>query len=253
MDILKLISQFFFWCIFCLGLWIVMDCGLHLVRLKSYKRSYSSSFPQPFLISFLCNFPRMLANYINDLKSEDFKEHGLYLFCGEQGSGKTMAMTYNINRLLMEYPNVKILTNYNLMCQDKPLESYKPLVYMDNKESGLIFGIDEIQSTWSSRSWSDFPPDMISVICQNRKSHRVIFGTAQNINMVDKNIRLQTRRYVVCKSFLGIIQLCLYYKPYFDFDGRLEYAKLKKIQLFMQDESLRYQYNTFDIIKQLRD
>lgn len=252
MDILKLISQFFFWCIFCSGLWVVLDCGLHLVRMKSYKRSYVSRFPEPFLISFFKNFPRMLAIYINDLKSQDFKEHGLYLFCGEQGSGKTMAMTYNINRLLMEYPNVKILTNYGLMCEDLPLTSYKPLVYMNNKEDGLIFGIDEIQSTFSSRNWKDFPPDMISVVCQNRKSHRVIFGTCQSINMVDKNVRLQTRRYVECKNILNIIQICLYYKPYFDFDGNLEKTRLKKIQFFMQDESLRYMYNTFDIIKTLR-
>lgn len=249
---LKIISFFFIWSLFGIFLWLVLDSGYHFLRLKHTKRLYRSLYPTSFFKSFLVNFPKMFAIYLRDLNEPDFKEHGLYLFCGEQGSGKSMSMTYNVNRLLMEYPDVKIYTNYGLMIQDDSLKSYKDLLYLDNQERGIIFCLDEIQGTFSSRNWKDFPPDMINVVCQNRKSHRVIFGTAQSINMVDKTIRLQTRRFITCHNFLNIVQVCLYYKPEFDFEGNLLKSRLKKIQFFMQDESLRYQYNTFDLIKSLR-
>ena len=45
-----------------------------------------------FFIFFDC---QLLAERYADYVSDEFQEHGLYLFCGEQGSGKTYSMTYN--------------------------------------------------------------------------------------------------------------------------------------------------------------
>ena len=81
-----------------------------------------------------------------------------------------MAMTYEINKLILKYPDLKILTNYGLMCQDKALSDYSPLLTEDNGLFGLVFALDEIQATFNSRNWKDFPPDMIGVISQNRKT-----------------------------------------------------------------------------------
>ena len=63
--------------------------------------------------------PQLLAERYADYVSDEFQEHGLYLFCGEQGSGKTYSMTYNINKLILQNPGVFVLSNYGLMCQDK--------------------------------------------------------------------------------------------------------------------------------------
>lgn len=233
-------------------LYFICDFIYYLIILPKYKIGNIPLKKTPFIIKLFTTAPRLLAQAVIDRTSDEFKEHGLYIFCGEQGSGKTMSMTYNINRLFFKYPNCKILTNYGLMIQDLPLNSSDDLLKYNNGMSGIIFGIDEIQATFNSRNWKNFPPDLLACICQNRKSHRVIYSTAQSVSQVDKAIRLQTRRYIMNYTFFDFITVSLWYKPFFDFDGNLEKSKLRKIQIFFQEESLRYQYNTFDLIKSLR-
>ena len=50
-----------------------------------------------------------------------------------------MAMTYEINKLCLKYPDLKIYTNYGLLCQDGKLDSYLPLIHYDNGFQGLVF------------------------------------------------------------------------------------------------------------------
>lgn len=249
---IKLIISFIFDFLFCIFLWLLLDSLFHLSKLKKYRSSYKPISTEPFLYKFFIRLPLLIAEFLNDLRSDEFKEHGLYLFCGEQGSGKTYSMTYNINKLILEYPDVFVLSNYGLLCQDKELTQADDLLKYNRPYSGIIFAIDEIQTTWNSRKWKDMNPDIMGCLCQNRKSHRVIFGTCQSVSQVDKSIRLQTRRFINCYCFLGILNICLFYKPFFDFEGNLEKSQLKKIQIFFQDPSIRYQYNTFDLIKSLR-
>lgn len=249
---IKLFFLFLFDLLFCFILWEFLDSLYHLSKLKKYKSIYSPIQEENFLYKIIFRLPLLIAEFINDQRSEEFKEHGLYLFCGEQGSGKSYSMTYNINKLILKYPNVFILSNYGLMCQDLPLQCADDLLKYNRPYTGIIFAIDEIQSTWNSRKWKEMSPEIMGILCQNRKSHRVIFGTCQSVSQVDKSIRLQTRRYINCYCLLGILNICLYYKPHFDFEGNLEKSTLKKIQIFLQDDTIRYQYDTFDLIKSLR-
>lgn len=249
---IKLFFLFIFELLFGIFLWLSLDSLYYLTKLKKYRSVYSPITPESFFYKVIFRLPKLIAEYINDLRSDEFKEHGLFLFCGEQGSGKTMSMTYNINRLILQYPNVFILTNYGLMCQDRPLTEANDLLKYHRPYTGIIYGIDEIQATWNSRKWSSMDPSIIATLCQNRKSHRVIFGTCQSVSQVDKSIRLQTRRYINCFCLFGILNICLWYKPHFDYEGNLEKSTLKKVQIFLQEDSIRYQYNTFDLIKSLR-
>lgn len=250
---INLFFLFIFDLFFGLFLWILLDSLYKLSKLKKYKSNSIPVDPTPFLYKVIFILPGLIAEYINDLRSEDFKEHGLYLFCGEQGSGKTMSMTYNINLLCLRYPEVFILTNYGLLCQDTELKSPNDLLNYNNGKSGIIFGIDEIQATWNSRNWKDnFSPELMGALCQNRKSRRVIYATCQSVSQVDKAIRLQTRRYIQNYTFFDFLTVSLWYKPHFDFEGNLERSTLKKVQFFLQEPVIRYQYDTFDIIKSLR-
>ena len=248
----KLFVMFLFDLSFCILLWLFLDSLYHLTKLKKYKSMYTPISTENFLYKFFIRFPELLAEFINDCRSDDFKEHGLYLFCGEQGSGKTYSMTYNINRLILQYPDVFVLSNYGLMCQDKPLEEANDLLKYHREHTGICYAIDEIQTTWNSRKWKDMDMSIVGTLCQNRKSYRVIFGTCQSVSQVDKSIRLQTRRYINCYCFKGLFNICLWYKPNFDFEGNLTHSTLKKVQFFFQEPSIRYQYNTFDLIKSLR-
>lgn len=248
----NLILRFIF-CIF-LGtfLWVFLDSLYKFSKLKKYQASSIPVEMTNIFVKIYTVLPSLIAEYLNYQRSEEFKEHGLILFCGEQGSGKSMSMTYNINRLIMKYPCMKVYTNYGLLCEDAPLTNYKDILFYDNGFDGICFGFDEIQGTFASRSWSDFPIDFLGGICQNRKAHRVIFGTAQSVSQVDKAIRLQTRFYVTNKTFFTFLTVSLWYKPYFDFEGNLEKSRLKKIQIFLQEDALRYQYDTFAFIKSIR-
>lgn len=250
---IKLIFQFFQDILFCFFLWLIFDTIYHFFKIKKYKSIYGSSYEtENFLFKLIFRLPSLLAERISYQFSDEFKEHGLYLFCGEQGSGKTYSMTYNINKLILSNPGVFVLSNYGLMCQDRSLENANDLLKYHREYTGIIYAIDEIQSTWHSRNWSHMDPEVMACLCQNRKSYRVIFGTCQSVSQVDKAIRLQTRRYINCICLFGILNICLWYKPHFNFEGNLEKSTLKKVQVFFQDPSIRYQYDTFDLIKSLR-
>lgn len=250
---IKLIIQFLFDLLFCCILWEVLDTIIYFIKIKRFKSCYDPSREyETFLYKILIRLPQLLAERYADYVSDEFQEHGLYLFCGEQGSGKTYSMTYNINKLILKNPGVFVLSNYGLMCQDKALEEANDLLKYNRPYTGIIYAIDEIQSTWNSRKWQNMSPEIMGILCQNRKSHRVIYGTCQSVSQVDKAIRLQTRRYINCYCILGIMNVCLWYKPHFDFEGNLEKSTLKKVQIFFQDQSIRYQYDTFDLIKSLR-
>lgn len=238
--------------IFAYFLWIFADVLYQYSKLYHYRKFNKTPKCESIFYKITFRLPVLIAQYIEDKKSDEFKEHGLILFTGKQGQGKTMAMTYEINKLILQYPDLKILTNYGLICQDVPLNDYLPLLYEDNGLFGLVFALDEIQATFNARQWKDFPPELLSCICQNRKAHRVIFGTVQNVSQVDRAIRLQCRLYKKCYCFFGFFNLVVNFEPEFDFEGNLSKSKFRGFYFFLQEDVLRYQYNTFDIIKSLR-
>lgn len=233
-------------------LWLFFDTLYQYSKLYHYRKFSKTPKTESFIFKLIFRLPVLLAQYIEDKKSDEFKEHGLILFSGKQGSGKTMAMTYEINKLILKYPDLKILTNYGLICQDAALTDYSPLLKEDNGLFGLVFALDEIQATFNSRNWKEFPPDMIGVISQNRKAHRVIYGTCQNISMVDVAIRRQCVLFKKCYCFFGFFDVVVNFEPEFDFEGNLSRSKFRGAYFFLQEDCLRYQYNTFDIIKSLR-
>ena len=194
--------------------------------------------------------PIRIAEYFIDLSSSEFHESGLIIFCGEQGSGKTYAMTHTINKLFCSYPDIEILSNYNLMIEDKNLDTWEPLLYEKNGDSGIVFAFDEI-SLWFNSRFRDLPPEVLPELVQNRKNHRVMFGTAQNISMVDKQIRMQATEYRNCHTWFGFLTWYVAYHPRFDFDGNLIDKQFLGIKVFIQDDSIRYQYDTFETIKRL--
>ena len=248
---ISLIFKFFLCFLFGLFLWIFLDTCYQYSKLDHYRRRTYFKYSNKILY-VLEQLPRLIAQYIEDKRSDDFKEHGLIIFTGKQGQGKTMAMTYYINRLIAKYPDVLIGTNYGFLNQDFVLSDYTQLFEINNGLKGVIFGFDEIQATFNSRAWKDFPPDLLAAICQNRKAHRVIYGTCQNITLVDVAIRKQCMRFAKCYTFFGFLTLVVFFEPDFDFEGQLAKSHFRGLRFFLQNDVLRYQYDTFDLIKSLR-
>lgn len=55
--------------------------------------------------------PRRIALDKFNQDPEFFRFQGLHVFCGEQGSGKTIALVEFMMRIQEEYPKVKCITN----------------------------------------------------------------------------------------------------------------------------------------------
>ena len=84
---------------------------------------------------------------------EYFDPDGILVFCGPQGSGKTLSMIQYAYRLSLAYPDMIICTNVEL--HDWPpvreiiqWEGMKSLSEVENGFAGVLFLIDEIQQNF---------------------------------------------------------------------------------------------------------
>lgn len=132
-----------------------------------------------------------------------FEEYGLTIFCGRQGSGKTVAMTEYLERMRQKYPECIIITNYFYRGQDRELCGWQDFMNVRNGKKGVIFAVDEIQNEWSNDKWKDFPEFLLAEITQQRKQRIKIVATSQIFTRVVKQLREQTFEVVECYTLLG--------------------------------------------------
>lgn len=253
---IRLLFIFFISCLFCLFLWFFLDSFYHLIIFKkipikkSPKVLYKgrSIFKQIFV-----DLPIYLARGIYESDPNQFNEYGIIIFYGPQGSGKTMAMTHYINEVACKFPETKIGTNYKLLIQDFDMINWYPLVDTSLKGKPCIFAFDEISQWFNGRNWQSFPKDLLTEIAYNRKNHRVILGTAQNVCMVDVAIRRQASsgEFRRCFTFFGFIGLVVRFRPEFDVEGNLTKKHYKGFYFYFQNDTLRYLYDTFSTIEEM--
>ena len=120
-----------------------------IIELKKGKKiiKSESKYKKTSWIKRLCwQFPKRLALDIVNRDPNHFREYGLHMFCGEQGSGKTVAVVEMLLRMKEIYPKVKIRTNMDYKYEDGKIESWRQLIKCDNGEFGQIEVIDEIQA-----------------------------------------------------------------------------------------------------------
>lgn len=216
-----------------------------------------------FARRFLFSLPSLIYWWICDIVHYDkdlFREYGMRLYCGRQGSGKTIGIVHDLERLRRRYPKVKIYTNFGYKAQTAPLQSLNDLLNKEllNGTDGVIFAIDEIQNEFSSATSKDFPESLLSTITQQRKQRICILASSQVFTRVSKPLREQSYIVVDCKTIGG-----RYTKlKYIDADDYIEYSnnptpqkriKLKplKIETFVQTNVLRECYNSYELISRL--
>jgi hypothetical protein len=181
-------------------------------------------------------------------KKEDyFEECGIHIFCGEQGSGKTMAMVERILRLQKAYPKSKTITNFGLLSETDSLDYWQMLIDYTNEHYGVIVGIDEIQN-WFMSGKNQLPEGMLEVVTQNRKNRRILLCTAQVFTRVSKAIREQVTLVYEPHTFLGCFTIVLVYKPQFDSEGNVKKRKWRNMYCFTHTDELRNAYDTYKAI-----
>lgn len=138
-----------------------------------------------------------------------FDPCGIWLYCGAQGTGKSLSATKTAKSFKHDYPNAIICSNIELRGDFGdviPFVDPEQLMTLNNGISGVIFLIDEIQVVFNSLESRNIPIPVIAEFAQNRKNRRVILGTSQVYGRVAKPVREQVKYVILCKSFLKYIQ-----------------------------------------------
>lgn len=204
-----------------------------------------------FLSKFFYDFPKQFwTNYYNK-KVGSFDEHGIIIFTGKQGQGKTLAETKYLKDMQYKYPNVKVCTNYGYFNEDEVIDDWHKLVDYNNGEYGVICAIDECQNWFSSSMSKNFPPRMLATVTQNRKNRRVIIMSSHFFTNVSKPIRLHCTEVRSCRTFFKCFTVVKRQEPIMDGDGNV--IKLRRLGYysFVHSQELYNSYDTYRVIENL--
>lgn len=194
----------------------------------------------------------IVENFFNQ-KLGAFKQHGIILFEGKQGQGKTLAITQCLNEAREKYPHCKIVTNYGYKYEDDEITDWHRMLKDNNGEKGFLYAIDEMPNWFSSADSKNFPSEMLEVVTQNRKNRRVIYGTCHTFSMVAKPIRIQTTEVRKVRTFLNCITVVHRLEPCFDSAGDVEKYISKGWYWFVHSQALYNSYDTLKIIHKYKE
>lgn len=139
-----------------------------------------------------------------------FYPAGIWVFCGPQGSGKTLSAVQCLQKMCKKYPKAIVCSNVAVKgIENKVVQftDYAQLKELDNGIEGIIFFLDELHILWNSLESKDIPISEMACFCQMRKNRRVIIGTSQVYSRIAKPIREQLQYAIDCKNFFGVLQM----------------------------------------------
>lgn len=191
-------------------------------------------------------------NYYNK-KVGAFDVHGIIMYTGKQGMGKTLTMTRDIQQLRYQYPSLKVGTNYGLNDEDFVIDDWKKLVDYNNGEYGVLCAIDECQNWFSSKVSKNFPPRMLATVTQNRKNRRVIMMTSHFFTNVSKPIRLHCTEVRSCRTFLKCFTVVSRFEPIMNGDGDVIKMRRLGYYCYVHSNELYNSYDTYKVIKNLSE
>ncbi len=202
---------------------------------------------------FIIDAPKQYASDMIDRDPEFFKYQGCIIFVGRQGRGKSIGMVEFARRMQLEYPLSKCISNIKYKYADDEFKHWKKLVKYKNGKQGVICIMDETQNWFSSNQSKNFPPEMLTVITQNRKNRRIILGTAQSFHLLAKALRTQATEVRECVTILGCITFVRRREPILDSEGNIVEYKNRGMYFFVHDKALRECYDTYAVVDSLSD
>lgn len=203
-----------------------------------------------FFKRLFVDFPRRFVVDRFTADPDKFREYGVHVICGEQGSGKSITLTYMLLRYQKMYPRLIIKTNYGYAHQVAPIEHWHDIVDSSNGIYGEIDVLDEIQNWFSSNQSKNFPPEMLTEITQQRKQTKIIIGTAQVFSRIAKPLREQIGFIYKPMTIFGCLTIVRKYKPKVSStEGSLEELKLRGVFFFVHDDVVRGSFDTYKKIR----
>lgn len=263
---LDLFVSFFemFWALFKIPLFFLgiicavmgFCCGIYIIRNhyagRRFKQGEHNRVKRPgFFRSFFVLAPKQFVEDLYNRDPEYFRHQGCVIFTGRQGSGKTIAMVEQALQYQAEYPKCKVISNCDYIHQNDTLSHWKQLLDYKNGIQGVAVMMDEMQNWFSSNQSKNFPPEMLTVITQNRKNRRVILGTSQVFSRLSKPLREQTTEVRRCFTILGCITFVHRVEPEIDSEGNVERWKHRGFYYFVHSKQIRESYDTYRVIDSL--
>ena len=193
----------------------------------------------------IIDFPRQFVLDAFNREPDNFREYGVHIIAGKQGSGKSITLTYMLLRYQQMYPKLKIKTNYYYEFENAHIGHWKDVVNGTNGIYGEIDVLDEIQNWFNSLQSKDFPVEMLTEITQQRKQTKMIIGTSQVFSRIAKPIREQTYMLYEPITLFGCITFVRKYDITTDTSGQTDTKKLRGCFFFVHNEKLRNSYDTY--------
>lgn len=215
------------------------------------KSDYRSLKRRPLLKRVFIDAPKMFVLDRLNAPANFFPVHGLVIFEGRQGSGKTSSMVHYMHELQYQYPKALCTTNFAYSGEDKVLDDWRDLIFYKNGFEGVIVAIDELQNWFSCKQSANFPPEMLSVVTQNRKNRRVILGTAQNFYMLAKDIRTQCTEVRRCFTLGGVFTIVHRVRPICNSAGDVEKYQNIGWYCWVHTPEERESYDTYKAIENI--
>lgn len=183
---------------------------------------------------------------------------GIYCFVGMRGQGKTMSMTAHIERFRNRYQEkgqeFVVATNYDYIYQDFSIDDWTDIITIakDCYVKGIpsLIAFDEVQNTFDSMEYKDFPPAMGSFISFVRKYNCEFLVSAQQYDRIPKRIRDNADFIIVCENtghFDRLFRGYYFEKKSYDFefaDTKGKKKKAKFIREFIADDKFYELYDT---------
>lgn len=211
----------------------------HFVGYGSKLKRLFIEFPKQFILDKFNNDP------------DEFKEYGVHIIAGKQGSGKSITLTYLLLRYQEMYPKLQVITNYYYANENSHISHWRDLINYTNDKYGVIVVLDEIQNWFNSLQSKDFPVEMLTEITQQRKQRKMIIGTSQVFSRIAKPIREQTYMLYEPTVLFGCITFVRKYDVTTDVDGQASSKKYRGCFFFVQNEKLRNSFDTYRKVENL--
>lgn len=206
----------------------------NLFRIKRYKKAFAKEHPTYF------------------------KPDGLLMFCGAQGTGKTLSAVNYVRELSWIYPKCIICSNVkidglNPLCKIYEYDGLNCLTSINNGYDGVIYLIDEIHLEFNSLESKNIPIEVMIEVSQQRKQRKHIVGTSQQFMRLAKPLREQVRNLVLCRNIFGCIQVnkLIDGNSIVEKDGHIQ-MDIKKRSIWFHSPDLYDSYDTFQKMRRYR-